>query len=90
MLAVRLPVETEHKLADMAKTAGVSKAALAREALQYWIESQEWSACRASSHVPNAVTAAALQESAEGKGLTRCDSAKDLFARLDFDLSHDR
>lgn len=83
MLAVRLPVETEHKLADMAKTAGISKAAMARNALQYWIESQEWSVCRASSHTPNSETTAALRESAAGVGLTRCDSVQDLFAKLD-------
>jgi hypothetical protein len=82
MLAIRLPAETEHKLADMAKSAGVSKATLAGDALQYWIESQEWSACRTSLHIPNTETAAALMESANGVGLTRCDSVQDLFTKL--------
>lgn len=82
MLALNLPMETENKLTDMAKTAGKSTNVLAQEALQYWIESQEWSACRASSHIPNALTIAALKESASGVGLTHCSSVQNLFTKL--------
>ena len=83
MLYVRLPVVTEHKLADMAKISGKTPSVLARDAIQYWIESQEWSACRTSLHVPNEETASALLESSDGVGLTRCDSVQDLFTKLD-------
>jgi len=82
MLAINLSAALEAKLTAVAQRHGKSPADMAAEALGYWLEVDEWAACRASSHQPNDETIKALEESLRGESGKSCTSTAELFGEL--------
>lgn len=83
MLAMNLSVSLEAKLRAVAQLHGKSPADMAAEALEYWLEVDDWAACRASGHQLNAETIKAIEESRQGDGLKAYSSPADLFKDRD-------
>lgn len=83
MLAINLPDSLATKLKEASQCHGKAAADMAAEALEYWLEVDEWAACRASRHEPNEATAMAIEESLSGEGKTVYTSTADLFAELE-------
>ncbi len=85
MLSMNLSASLEAKLTAAAQHHGKSPADMAAEALEYWLEVDEWAACRASSHQPNEETIKALEESLRGEGGKSYATTAELFAELDLE-----
>jgi len=85
MLVINLSASLESKLMAVAQRHGKSPADMAAEALGYWLEVDEWAACRASSHQPNDETIRALEESLRGEGGKSYATTAELFAELDLE-----
>ncbi len=83
MLAIQLSESLEAKLKEASNHHGKAEADMAAEALEYWLEVDEWAACRASGHEPNEETVKAIAESRQTEGKTAYTSTADLFAELD-------
>ncbi len=62
---------------------GKSPADMAAESLEYWLEVDDWAACRVSGHQPNEETIKAIEESRRGAGLKAYSLPTDLFDELD-------
>lgn len=41
-----------------------------------------WQACKASDHIPNAITQREIKAAREGKGLIRANSVEELFKKM--------
>ncbi|OGR06173.1 MAG: hypothetical protein A2511_14235 [Deltaproteobacteria bacterium RIFOXYD12_FULL_50_9] len=78
MLAMNLSDSLEAKLLAAAQHHGKSPSDMAAEALEYWLEVDDWAACRASGHHPNEETIKAIEESRQGAGLKAYSSPSDL------------
>lgn len=83
MLAMNIPDALEAKLKIAARQRGKKPADMAMEALEHWLDTEEWAACRASSHEPNEETITAIRESKEYSGAKTYTTTAELFEELD-------
>lgn len=82
MLAMTISDAMETQLRKAAKLQGKTPELMATEALEYWLEAEEWGACRSSRHELNTDTIEAIQDSRKGTGVSYA-SASELFGVLD-------
>jgi len=66
MLAINLSDTLKAKLKATSIHHGKPVGDMAAEALEYWLEVEEWAACRASKHEPNEETIKAIDECLRG------------------------
>jgi len=83
MLAIQLSDSLAAKLKAVSMRHGKAEADMAVEALEHWLDADEWTSCRTSCHEPNEETAKALSESLRGEKGKAYSSVSDLFAELD-------
>lgn len=83
MLAMNIPDALEAKLNTAARQRGKKPADMAMEALEHWLDTEEWAACRASGHEPNEETIAAIEESNQSSDSKTYATTAELFEELD-------
>ncbi len=83
MLAMNIPDALEAKLNTAARQRRKKPVDMAVEALECWLDTEEWAACRASGHEPNKETIAAIEESKRDTSRKVYTTTSELFDELD-------